>query len=138
MPTINQLPVLSQLSSGDQIPVYNTANGDARRASITILPPCINRSAADFTVVDGPENTLDVRYALAGLKGVGLKAMEALAAERDGKGPFKDLADFARRVDPRGLNKRQLESLIASGGFDALHPNRAGVHARLPPPPPPP
>ena len=102
---------------------------DARRASITILPPCINRSAADFTVVDGPENTLDVRYALAGLKGVGLKAMEALAAERDGKGPFKDLADFARRVDPRGLNKRQLESLIASGGFDALHPNRAGVHA---------
>ena len=39
---------------------------DARRASITILPPCINRSAADFTVVDGPENTLDVRYALAG------------------------------------------------------------------------
>ena len=55
--------------------------------------------------------------------------MEALAAERDGKGAFKDLADFARRVDPRGLNKRQLESLIASGGFDALHPNRAGVHA---------
>jgi DNA polymerase-3 subunit alpha len=102
---------------------------DARRAGITILPPCINRSAADFTVVDGPENTLDVRYALAGLKGVGRKAMEALAAERDGKGPFKDLADFARRVDPRGLNKRQLESLIASGGFDALHSNRAGVHA---------
>jgi DNA polymerase III subunit alpha len=89
-----------------------------------MLPPCINRSAADFTV-DGEK----VRYALAGLKGVGLKAMEGLAAERDGKGPFKDLADFARRVDPRGLNKRQLESLIASGGFDALHNNRAGVHA---------
>ncbi len=97
---------------------------DARRAGIEMLPPCINRSAADFTVDDGK-----VRYALAGLKGVGLKAMEALAAERDGKGPFRDLADFARRVDPRGLNKRQLESLIASGGFDALHPNRAGVHA---------
>ena len=97
---------------------------DARRAGIELLPPCINRSAADFTVEDGA-----VRYALAGLKGVGLKAMEALAAERDGKGPFKDLADFARRVDPRGLNKRQLESLIAAGGFDALSANRAGVHA---------
>ena len=97
---------------------------DARRAGVEMLPPCINRSAADYTVVGG-----DVRYALAGLKGVGLKAMETLAAERDGKGPFRDLADFARRVDPRGLNKRQLESLIAAGGFDALHPGRAGVHA---------
>ena len=97
---------------------------DARRAGIEMLPPCINRSAADFTVVNG-----DVRYALAGLKGVGLKAMEGLAAERDCKGAFCGLADFARRVDPRGLNKRQLESLIAAGGFDALHPGRAGVHA---------
>ena len=102
---------------------------DARRAGIEMLPPCINRSAADFTV-DGNA----VRYALAGLKGVGLKAMEGLAAERNGVagtggGPFKDLADFARRVDPRGLNKRQLESLIAAGAFDVLHPNRAGVHA---------
>ena len=97
---------------------------DARRAQIEMLPPCINCSAADFTVDAG-----QVRYALAGLKGVGLKAMEGLAAERDMKGVFRDLADFARRVDPRGLNKRQLESLIASGGFDVLHANRAGVHA---------
>jgi DNA polymerase-3 subunit alpha len=102
---------------------------DARRADVEVLPPCINVSAADFTVEDDDGFGFSVRYALAGLKGVGLKAMEALAAERDGKGAFKDLADFARRVDPRGLNKRQLESLIASGGFDALHPNRAGVHA---------
>lgn len=97
---------------------------DARRAGIELLPPCINRSAADFTVTDGA-----VRYALAGLKGVGLKAMEALVAERDGQGPFADLADFARRIDPRGINKRQLESLIAAGGFDTIHANRAGVHA---------
>lgn len=101
---------------------------DARRAGIGLLPPCINRAAADFTVEkDG--DALAVRYALAGLKGVGLKAMEGLAAERDRTGPFRDLADFARRVDPKALNKRQLESLVAAGGFDALHPNRAGVHA---------
>lgn len=97
---------------------------DARRAGIELLPPCINRSAADFTVTDGA-----VRYALAGLKGVGLKAMEALVAERDGQGPFADLADFARRIDPRGINKRQLESLIAAGAFDGINSNRAGVHA---------
>lgn len=97
---------------------------DARRSGLAMLPPCINASAADFTVVDGA-----VRYALAGLKGVGLKAMEGLVVDRDRKGPFADLADFARRCDPKSLNKRQLESLIAAGGFDALNANRAGVHA---------
>ncbi len=97
---------------------------DARRSGIAMHPPCINSSAADFTVEDGA-----VRYALAGLKGVGMKAMEALVSERAGQGPFRDLADFARRCDPKGLNKRQLESLIAGGAFDALNANRAGVHA---------
>jgi DNA polymerase-3 subunit alpha len=97
---------------------------DARRSDVQVLPPCINRSAADFTVQEGA-----VRYALAGLKGVGLKAMEAMVAQRDAAGPFRDLADVARRIDPRSLNKRVIESLIASGGMDALNPNRAGLHA---------
>ncbi len=96
---------------------------DARRGSVAVLPPCLNASAADFTVQNG-----SVRYALAGLKGVGRKAMEALVAERSANGRFRDLADFARRVDPKGINKRQLESLIGGGAFDGLHPNRGGVH----------
>ncbi|MBU6166368.1 MAG: DNA polymerase III subunit alpha [Alphaproteobacteria bacterium] len=102
---------------------------DARRSGVAMLPPCINGSAADFTVADGPDGALAVRYALAGLKGVGLKAMEGLVADRERAGPFADLADFARRCDPKSLNKRQLESLIAAGSFDAISPNRAGVHA---------
>jgi DNA polymerase-3 subunit alpha len=97
---------------------------DARRSGTSILPPCINRSAADFTVDDGA-----VRYALAGLKGVGLKAMEGLAAARDAAGAFTDLPDFAGRCDPRQLNKRQLESLIAAGALDGIAPQRAGVHS---------
>jgi DNA polymerase III subunit alpha len=100
---------------------------DARRGLVAVLPPCLNASAADFTV-QANGSALAVRYALAGLKGVGRKAMEALVAERAANGPFRDLADFARRVDPKGLNKRQLESLIGGGAFDALHPNRGGVH----------
>ncbi|OSZ70510.1 DNA polymerase III subunit alpha [Sphingomonas sp. IBVSS1] len=102
---------------------------DARRSGVAMLPPCINASAADFTVEDGPDGAPAVRYALAGLKGVGMKAMEGLVADRSGNGAFTDLADFARRCDPKGLNKRQLESLIAAGGFDAINANRAGVHA---------
>ena len=95
---------------------------DARRAGVEVLPPCINASQADFTVVDGK-----VRYALAGLKGVGERAMQALVEAR-GAQPFRTLSDFAGRVDPKLLNKRQLESLISAGGFEVIDPNRAGVH----------
>ena len=55
--------------------------------------------------------------------------MDALVEERDGNGPFKSLDDFASRVDPKLLNRRQLESLAAAGAFDALEPNRAAVFA---------
>lgn len=96
---------------------------DARRNGIKVLPPCVNSSSEDFAVEDGA-----VRYALAGLKGVGEKAMAAVCAARTAGGPFQGLADFAHRIDPKLLNKRQLESLIAGGGFDCITPNRAGVH----------
>ncbi|MBX9814098.1 MAG: DNA polymerase III subunit alpha, partial [Sphingomonas sp.] len=72
---------------------------------------------------------LAVRYALAALKSVGEGAMEKLVAERDARGGFKSLDDLAGRVDPRLLNKRQVETLAAAGAFDALDANRAGVFA---------
>jgi len=96
---------------------------DMRRLGVKCLPPCINASGADFVVEDG-----HVRFALAALKGVGEKAMEGIVEERK-IARFTGLGDFARRVDPRQLNKRQLESLIGGGAFDAIEPNRAGVHA---------
>ena len=96
---------------------------DMRRMGVKCLPPCINASGADFVVEAG-----EVRFALGALKGVGEKAMETIVAER-ASGHFASLADFARRVDPRQLNKRQLESLIGAGAFDGIEPNRAGVHA---------
>ena len=97
---------------------------DMRRAGIECLTPDINLSQASFDVQDGK-----VRYALGALKGVGEKAMEALIAERDANGPFTSLDDFAERIDPRLLNRRQLESLAAAGAFDSLHPDRAAVFA---------
>jgi len=90
---------------------------------MTMLPPCINASQARFSVEDGA-----VRYGLAGLKSVGAKAMEAVVTAR-GTTPFASLADFAARVDPGLLNRRQLEALISAGAFDSIEPNRAGTHA---------
>ena len=100
---------------------------DMKRSAVRCLPPCINASQADFSVEKAGDEVA-VRYALAGLKGVGEKAMEAVVAERRSGGPFEGIAGFARRVDPRLLNRRQLESLIAAGAFDAVEPNRAGLH----------
>jgi DNA polymerase-3 subunit alpha len=97
---------------------------DIRRNGVECLPPDVNASRADFSVEDGK-----VRYALGALKGVGEKAMEALVAEREANGPYQSLDDFAERVDPKLLNRRQLESLAAAGGFDALNSDRPSIYA---------
>jgi DNA polymerase-3 subunit alpha len=97
---------------------------DMRRGGVECLPPDINRSEAAFSVEEGK-----VRYALGALKGVGEKAMEALVAEREANGPFKSLDDFAERIDPRLLNRRQIEGLAAAGAFDSIAPDRAAVFA---------
>jgi DNA polymerase-3 subunit alpha len=92
---------------------------DMRRLGIECLPPSINASEADFSVEESGEGHA-VRYALGALKGVGEKAMEQLVAERRAGGPFRDLDDLAARIDPRLLNRRQIESLAGGGAFDGL------------------
>ena len=97
---------------------------EAARSAIRILPPDINRSGADFTVERTADGGLAIRYALAAVKRVGFAAMQALVEAR-GDRPFTDLADLAARVDPRQLNRMQIENLTRAGAFDSLEPNRA-------------
>ena len=101
---------------------------DCRRSGVQLRPPCINRSAADFALEDGAAGPA-VRYALGALKGVGAAAMADLVRERQRAGAFASLEDFAGRIDPHGLNKRQVEALAGAGAFDGLEPDRARVHA---------
>ncbi len=101
---------------------------DAVRLAIPVLPPDINKSAADFTVERLPDGTLAIRYALAAIKRVGEGAMNDVARIRADR-PFTDLADFATRVEPKSLNKAQIEQLAKAGAFDQLEPNRARVMA---------
>ncbi len=93
---------------------------EAKRMAIEVRPPCVNHSMADFDVAGGA-----VLYALGALKNVGLEAMRHVVAVREDGGPFKDLFDFAKRVDARIVNKRCFENLARGGAFDALEPNRA-------------
>ncbi len=101
------------------------------RLNIPLLGPDINKSVASFTVenVNTPEGETDgVRYALAAVKNVGAAAMDTLVAERETNGAFASLSDFANRIDPHQINKRQLENLARAGAFDLLDTNRRRVH----------
>ncbi len=93
---------------------------DMDKMGLDLLTPDVNKSQADFRV-EGKA----VRYALAALKGVGEQAMENMIAERKKGGEYKDLSDFASRLDPKSMNKRQFEQLICAGAFDELNENRA-------------
>jgi DNA polymerase-3 subunit alpha len=101
---------------------------EAERGSIKILPPDINRSAADFSVERMEDGRLAIRYALAAVKKVGFSAMESVVAARDGVS-FEDVTDFATRVDPRQINRMQIENLVRAGAFDRLDGNRARLFA---------
>ena len=91
---------------------------DLEKIGVELLPPDVTRSTAEFTVELTAEGKKAIRYALAAIKGVGREAMARLVAEREENGPFKDLFDFAERLDQRVLNKRLVESLVKAGAFD--------------------
>lgn len=97
----------------------NIFRQDMMRAQIPMLPPDINHSFATFTV-----ESSGIRYALAAIKNVGEQAIKMIVAEREKNGPFQDVSNFFTRVDPKALNKRQLEHLVSAGAFDSLHSNR--------------
>jgi DNA polymerase-3 subunit alpha len=116
------------LGNTDKLNVFRQELG---RLGIELRQPDINRSRAEFSVEDEAGGQGSVRYALAAIKNVGRQAMEAVVAEREANGPFADLFDFARRLDPRAVNKRQLENLARAGAFDSLNPNRGQVLAAV-------
>ncbi|WP_210489339.1 DNA polymerase III subunit alpha [Microvirga antarctica] len=103
---------------------------EAQRLGLKVEPPSVNRSGVVFDVHYDAEGQGAILYALAAVKGVGRQAIEALMEAR-GDVPFKDLADFARRINPRSLNKRTLENLIAAGALDELEPDRARASASI-------
>ena len=110
----------------------NVFRQELQRLDIGLLPPDINRSEVVFSVERAkPEDKGAIRYALAAVKNVGAQAMGLVVEERRQAGPFKSLGDFAQRADPRSLNKRQLENLVASGAFDGLEKNRARLYEGL-------
>ncbi len=94
---------------------------EARRMRITLLPPSINQSGHNFTVID--EKT--IRYGLGAIKGVGMAAIDILVREREARGNYRDLFDLCKRVDLSRVNRRVLDVLICSGSMDELGAGRS-------------
>ncbi len=94
---------------------------ECQNMNLKILPPDINESLVDFTVVDRKK----IRFGLAAVKNVGRAAIEGIIRERTEGGNFGSLFDFCRRVDLKTMNRRMIESLIKCGAFDSTGAKRA-------------
>ncbi|MGV8075510.1 MAG: DNA polymerase III subunit alpha [Syntrophobacteraceae bacterium] len=113
----------SFLSSTDQ--VVKLIN-ECRDKKIEILPPDVNASYKDFSVVEGK-----IRFGMGAVKNVGESAIEMVLKSREQDGSFLSIHDFCGRADSQKVNRRVIEALIKCGAFDSLHSNRARVLAAL-------
>ncbi|MGC5168279.1 DNA polymerase III subunit alpha [Luteimicrobium sp. DT211] len=94
---------------------------ECRRMGITVLPPDVNSSSANFTAVGD-----DIRFGLTAVRNVGSNVVDAITATREEKGAFTSFTDFLDKVPAVVCNKRTIESLIKAGAFDSLgHTRRA-------------
>jgi DNA polymerase-3 subunit alpha len=98
---------------------------DCRGMGIEVLPPDVNRSSWDFSIEDCDGKCNGIRFGLGAIKNVSQGAVDLILAARQDGGNFKDLTDFARRVDLRQVGKRSMESLIKVGALDSFGPRVA-------------
>ncbi|MBV9752799.1 MAG: DNA polymerase III subunit alpha, partial [Hyphomicrobiales bacterium] len=111
-----------EMSNTDKLAEFRQ---ECARLGIKLEPPSINRSGILFEVADGA-----IRYALSAIKGMGGQAAEAIVKAR-GREPFRDLADFARRIDPKLINRRALETLVSAGALDDICAERSTAFASV-------
>ncbi len=88
---------------------------ECKRMGIQVLPPDVNESFREFSVVPGKNQ---IRFGLLSIKNVGHNTVEAIIKERKEKGKFTSLTNFLSRIHPKDLNKKSLESMIKAGVFD--------------------
>ena len=96
--------------------------GECRHMGITVLPPDVNSSSANFTAVGQ-----DIRFGLTAVRNVGANVVDAIVAAREAKGAFTSFTDFLDKVPAVVCNKRTIESLIKAGAFDSLAPSRRAL-----------
>ena len=100
---------------------------ELKRLNIEVVRPDINECYADFKTIDNK-----FYYALGGIKAVGYEAITNIVNERIKNGKFKSINDFINRVNPKDINKLQLEGLVKAGAFDSFNLNRQALFNSIP------
>ncbi|MDC1033596.1 DNA polymerase III subunit alpha [Candidatus Pelagibacter sp.] len=100
---------------------------ELKRLNIEIIRPDVNECYSDFKT----ENN-KFYYALGGIKAVGSEAISNIVEERLNNGKFSSINDFIKRVNPKNINKLQLEGLVKAGAFDKLNNNRQSIFNSIP------
>ena len=100
---------------------------ELKRLNVEVVRPCINTCYADFKAGENK-----IFYGLGAIKSVGYEAISNVVAEREKNGKFKSFSDFINRVDPKDVNKLQLEGLVKAGAFDQLETNRKKIFDSIP------
>ena len=113
----------NEMSNSNRVTIFKN---ECKELGIELLPPDINEGFAHFSVFDGK-----IIFSLAAVKNVGISAVESIVKERDKGGKFTDIFDFCKRIDFRSVNKKALESMVASGAFDSVDKNRAKLHDNI-------
>ncbi len=100
---------------------------ELKRLNVEVVRPDINECFADFRTIDDK-----FYYALGGIKAVGYEAISNIVEERILNGKFESIHDFITRINPKDINKLQLEGLVKAGAFDKLNPNRQALYNSIP------
>ncbi len=105
---------------------------ECERMGLKVLPPDVNESFGDFTVIKGEPPERDrIRFGLFTIKNLGTEIAEAIVIERKAKGSFSSISNFLERVQHRNLNRKSLEALIKAGAFETLGLERGQLLANL-------
>ena len=99
---------------------------ELKRLNFKVQRPCINQCFAEFV----PEKNI-LYYALGAIKNVGFEAISQVVEEREKNGKFKSISDFINRVNPKNINKLQLEGLVKAGAFDSIFENRSILYNNI-------
>ena len=114
----------NELSNTDKLSEFFE---ESKRLGIKVHTPCVNECFAEFVPQD-----ISLFYALGAIKNVGYEAISQVVKEREKNGKFKSISDFINRVDPKNINKLQLEGLVKAGAFDSIFKNRKVLYDNIP------
>jgi len=114
----------NELSNTDKLSEFYE---ELKRIKIKVQRPCINSCYAEFVPRD---NVL--YYGLGAIKNVGFEAISEIVKTREENGKFKSISDFINRVNPKSINKLQMEGLVKAGAFDSIFDNRKIIYENIP------